>query len=113
LLKYTTYLMVIIVKSNSNTIVNYLVKLIKIIFILFYTVVVIGLILGGLAAGFITLIPDEASKPCYLGYYAHCSFTPYSTIILFAMTIIGFLLLVKLLKYYKRVFKRVLDDSKH
>jgi len=99
--------MVIIVKSNSTTIVNYLIKSIKILFVLFYTIFILALILGGLAAGIMTLIPDEASKPCYLGYYAHCSFTPYSTIILFAMMIIGFLLLVKLLKYYKRVFKRV------
>jgi len=28
-----------------------------------------------------TLIPAEASKPCLLGYYAHCSFTPISTLI--------------------------------
>ncbi|MCD6095428.1 MAG: hypothetical protein J7J99_02540, partial [Thermoprotei archaeon] len=29
----------------------------------------------------LTLIPAPASKPCLLGYYAHCSFTPISTII--------------------------------
>ena len=30
-----------------------------------------------------TLIPSAgASKACPLGYYAHCTFTPYSTIIL-------------------------------
>jgi len=29
-----------------------------------------------------TLIPAPASKPSLLGYYAHCSFTPISTIIL-------------------------------
>jgi len=29
--------------------------------------------------GFWTLIPAEAGKPCLLGYYAHCSFTPIST----------------------------------
>ncbi|WP_448521165.1 hypothetical protein [Pseudothermotoga sp.] len=28
-----------------------------------------------------TLLPiPGASKPCFLGYYAHCSFTPISTI---------------------------------
>jgi len=29
-----------------------------------------------------TLIPAPASKPSLLGYYAHCSFTPITTIIL-------------------------------
>jgi len=32
-------------------------------------------------AGVSTLIPASASKPCYLGYYAHCTFTPISTLI--------------------------------
>ena len=32
--------------------------------------------------GVSTLIPAPASKPSLLGYYAHCSFTPISTIIL-------------------------------
>lgn len=31
--------------------------------------------------GMITLVPANASKPCLLGYYAHCSLTPLSTII--------------------------------
>ena len=31
--------------------------------------------------GIATLIPVPASKPSFLGYYAHCSFTPISTII--------------------------------
>jgi len=31
--------------------------------------------------GAATLIPAPASKPSFLGYYAHCSFTPISTII--------------------------------
>lgn len=34
-----------------------------------------------------TLIPSAgASKACPLGYYAHCTFTPYSTIILVGLT---------------------------
>jgi hypothetical protein len=28
-----------------------------------------------------TLLPTGASKACELGYYAHCSFTPFSTLI--------------------------------
>jgi len=39
--------------------------------------VIIAIILG-----ISTLIPAPASKPSLLGYYAHCSFTPISTIIL-------------------------------
>jgi hypothetical protein len=31
--------------------------------------------------GISTLIPVHASKPSLLGYYAHCSFAPISTII--------------------------------
>lgn len=35
-------------------------------------------------AGLSTLLPQaSASKPCYLGYYAHCTFTPISTLICF------------------------------
>lgn len=34
-----------------------------------------------LVAAVLTAIPAEASKPCFLGYYAHCSFTPISTAI--------------------------------
>ncbi|MBN1525068.1 MAG: hypothetical protein JW904_11325 [Spirochaetales bacterium] len=32
-------------------------------------------------AAIVTIIPAMASKLCLLGYYAHCSFTPISTII--------------------------------
>jgi len=31
--------------------------------------------------GISTLIPAPASKPSLLGYYAHCSFAPISTVI--------------------------------
>ncbi|MEM3627653.1 MAG: hypothetical protein QXZ25_06475 [Candidatus Bathyarchaeia archaeon] len=33
------------------------------------------------ALGLSTLFPAPASRPSLLGYYAHCSFTPVSTII--------------------------------
>jgi len=29
-----------------------------------------------------TLVPAKASKPNLLGYYSHCSFVPWSTVIL-------------------------------
>jgi len=35
--------------------------------------------------GITTLIPAPASKPSFLGYYAHCSFTPISTVICWAI----------------------------
>ena len=34
------------------------------------------------ALALLTLVPAPASKPCLLGYYALCSFTPVSTLIL-------------------------------
>jgi hypothetical protein len=33
------------------------------------------------ALGITTLVPAPASKPCLLGYYAHCPFAPVSTLI--------------------------------
>ena len=35
-------------------------------------------------AGISTVIPLDASKDCFLGYEAHCTFTPVSTIICIA-----------------------------
>jgi len=46
----------------------------------FWVGVVITVLLG-----ISTLIPASASKPCLLGYYAHCSLTPISTIICWAI----------------------------
>jgi len=86
-------------------------KIIKSTFLLIYVIFLGGLIFGGISSGIMTLIPDEASKPCYLGYYAHCSFTPFSTLILFAMTGIGAILLIKLIKYLKRKHKKVIESK--
>jgi hypothetical protein len=41
-------------------------------------------IVAGIAA-VTTVIPAPASKPCLLGYYAHCSWTPLSTLICLAI----------------------------
>ncbi len=50
-------------------------------------VVIVALILAAVK----TIIPfPYVSKPCMLGYKAGCSFTPISTIILVAMTIIAY-----------------------
>ena len=86
---------------NKNSIKTIPRKIIKSILLVLYISFIVALITGGISTGIMTLIPDEASKPCYLGYYAHCSFTPYSTLILFAMAIVGTLLLVKLIKHFR------------
>jgi len=91
--------------KRKSLAVKVVLKGLKSTFIVIYLTLIVGLIAGGLSAGILTMIPDEASKPCYLGYYAHCSFTPYSTLILFAMAIIGTILLIKLVKYFKHQYK--------
>jgi hypothetical protein len=49
---------------------------------LFLSIIFIIMIIAWVSSAIITVIPDStASKFCYLGYYAHCSFTPYGTII--------------------------------
>jgi flagellar biosynthesis protein FliQ len=96
---------------NKNSVKNMSRKIIKSILFLFYSIFIGSLLIGGISAGIMTIIPDEASKLCYLGYYAHCSFTPYSTIILFAMAIVGAFLLFKLIKYVRRQYNKVLKTK--
>ncbi len=91
--------------KRKSLAVKVVLKVVKSTFILIYLTLIVGLIAGGFSAGILTMLPDEASKPCYLGYYAHCSFTPYSTLILFAMAMIGTILLIRLVKYFKRQYK--------
>ena len=38
-------------------------------------------VVAAVVLGISTLIPAPASKPSLLGYYAHCSFAPVSTVI--------------------------------
>jgi hypothetical protein len=96
---------------NKNSIKNISRKIIKSILFLFYIIFIGSLIIGGISSGIMTLIPDEASKPCYLGYYAHCSFTPYSTLILFAMATVGTVLLIKLIKYVRKQYYKVVETK--
>ena len=68
------------------------------------------MVVGGIFAGIWTLIPTEwlgwgANKECPLGYVAHCSFTPYSTLILFGMAATGLFLLYKSIKLIIRKIK--------
>jgi len=48
----------------------------------FVTVILAIMIVAWISSAVMTVIPDSsASKVSYFGYKAHCSFTPYSTII--------------------------------
>ncbi len=87
-------------------------KTLKFILLIFYVTIVIALIVAPIAPGIMTLLPSEASKPNYLGYYSICSFAPFSTIILLALVIIGVILLVKTKPIHslKGIFKS--DSSK-
>jgi hypothetical protein len=88
--------------ENEKPVIKIVFKMLKIIGLTVSWIFTASMIIGGLFAGAWTLLPDEASKPCYFGYYAHCSFTPFSTLILFAMAAVGFFLLIKLIRYHKR-----------
>jgi hypothetical protein len=57
---------------------------------------VVGIVSAVLAIW--TMLPEEASKPCFLGYEAHCSFAPVSTIILFVVAAVLVLLGLRMLK---------------
>ncbi len=46
------------------------------------SIIVLAIVGGWIYSTILTVMPDaSASKLCYLGYRAHCSFTPFSTII--------------------------------
>lgn len=60
---------------------------------------------GTLSAGIITMIPAEASKPNQMGYYSVCAFAPYSTLILLGLSILGFILFVKMVSFFKRKYR--------
>jgi flavodoxin len=69
-------------------------KILWLFFQLFYWAFMVAAVVGGIGAGIWTLIPTAwldygASKPCYLGYVTHCSFAPWSSIILFALVPFG------------------------
>ena len=98
-------------EKNKKSLKFILKIIVKSTFLVIYVIFLGGLIMGGISSGIMTLIPDQASKPCYLGYYAHCSFTPFSTLILFAMTVIGTILLIKLIKYLKRKHKMTIESK--
>jgi hypothetical protein len=71
-------------RSNALMVVKKLYKLtLKTILFL----ILISGIIASLISAVWTIIPDSSSsKRCILGYFAHCSFTPISTIILILIT---------------------------
>ena len=70
---------------------------------LLFLIVFAGFVASGVFA-VITVIPDpSASKVCMLGYRAHCSFAPISTIILVIMAVVfGFI-------FMRRYGKKILQ----
>ena len=60
--------------------------------------------IGSALSAIWTLIPDSlASKVCILGYKAHCSFTPISTLILLFSAIIFSYILIRF-KFLKKFY---------
>ena len=56
------------------------------------------MIIAWISSTVMTVIPDSsASKVCYLGYKAHCSFTPFSTLISILGATITFLIAKRVL----------------
>ena len=71
-----------------------------------YTTLIITMIIGNLFSVVITMLPSNAvgfgsQKLSILGYVAHCSFTPWSTLISLALTGLGVIFLIRLIKYLK------------
>ncbi len=68
-------------------------KAIDMIWEILVFLLLIGIGLGAVILAVLTAIPDSsASKDCLLGYKAHCSFTPISTVLLI-MVALSFLFL--------------------
>jgi hypothetical protein len=70
---------------------------------LLFLIVLAGFVASAVSA-VITVIPDSAaSKMCMLGYKAHCSFAPISTIILVIMAVVFGLIFVRV--YRKKILQ--------
>jgi len=74
--------------------------------IILYTTFVITLLFGTAVAGILILLPAEASKANLIGYYSTCAFAPISSIILFSLTFVGFILLMKLWRKFAKKSKK-------
>ena len=59
----------------------------------FISMILAIMIIAWISSAIMTVIPDSsASKVCYLGYEAHCSFTPFSTLISIVAAVITLLI---------------------
>lgn len=81
-------------------------EIMKSVKIISYTTMIIAMIIGNLFSAVITILPADvvgfgSQKLSILGYVAHCSFTPWSTLISLALTGLGVFFLIKLIKYLK------------
>ena len=81
-------------------------EIMKSIKALTYTTLVITMIFGFLFSTIITVLPADvvgfgSTKVSYLGYVAHCSFTPWSTLISLALVGLGVFFLIRLITYLK------------
>ena len=91
------------IKMKLNFKLKEIMKSVKIIS---YTTMIIAMIIGNLFSAVITILPADvvgfgSQKLSILGYVAHCSFTPWSTLISLALTGLGVFFLIKLIKYLK------------
>jgi hypothetical protein len=75
------------------------IKKIKKIFIVLFGLI---LMLAGFILGIMTFLPDNASKTCLIGYYAHCSFAPISSVILLTLGLLGLILIIIMFRKNKR-----------
>ncbi|KYK23813.1 hypothetical protein AYK24_00845 [Thermoplasmatales archaeon SG8-52-4] len=72
--------------------------------LLILLILIAGAIASAISA-ILTLIPDStASKESILGYYAHCSFAPISTIILIFLAVVFTYILIRT-KFMKLITK--------
>ena len=74
--------------------------------IISYTTLIIAMIIGNLFSAVITILPADivgfgSQKLSFLGYVAHCSFAPWSTLISLALTGLGVFFFLRLIRYLK------------
>ena len=100
-------------EKKKISLVGMLKKSIKLFLIILYTTFLIVLSFGTVVAGIWTVMPAEASKANYIGYYSTCAFAPFSTIILFSLALVGFLLLLKLQKSFRKKSRNNLAYMKY
>ena len=81
-------------------------RVIKFSIKLLIIIILIAGAIGSAISSVWTLVPDtSASKACMLGYKAHCSFTPISTIILVFISVLFTYILIRTKILRGNIFK--------